>query len=111
MDAKIGVATFQEKELKNTKLRSDMYQKFIKVAPEGTPLYQKMIDINGPNVFKTNDEGEIGITKASYMKWRDGISTTSTFGLRVIVSKLETNLNRYYSSDRIAPLNSSIKYS
>eukprot|EP00049_Salpingoeca_infusionum_P023043 m.10079 g.10079 ORF g.10079 m.10079 type:complete len:378 (-) comp5525_c0_seq1:322-1455(-) len=67
MDVKMGVRTFQEQEVSKTKLRPDLLQKMIKLDPSEP----------------TEEEKEHGITKARYMMFREGLSSTCTLGFRV----------------------------
>eukprot|EP01147_Barroeca_monosierra_P000282 gene282-3654_t len=67
MDVKMGVRTFQEGEINKTKRRMDLLQKMIKLDP------------NGPS----EEEMQLGITKARYMIFRERLSSTNTLGLRI----------------------------
>ncbi|XP_045081413.1 inositol-trisphosphate 3-kinase B-like [Coregonus clupeaformis] len=72
MDCKMGVRTYQEEELtkSHTKptLRTDMYQKMVKVDP------------TAPTV---EEHEQRGVTKWRYLQWRDNTSSTSTLGFRI----------------------------
>uniref|UniRef100_A0A3B5KTU5 Kinase n=1 Tax=Xiphophorus couchianus TaxID=32473 RepID=A0A3B5KTU5_9TELE len=72
MDCKMGVRTFQEEELikAQTKpnLRSDMYQKMVKVDPSAPTA---------------EEHEQKGVTKWRYLQWRDTTSSTSTLGFRI----------------------------
>uniref|UniRef100_A0A4W5NJB0 Kinase n=1 Tax=Hucho hucho TaxID=62062 RepID=A0A4W5NJB0_9TELE len=72
MDCKMGVRTYQEEELtkSHTKptLRTDMYQKMVKVDP------------TAPTV---EEHEQRGMTKWRYLQWRDNTSSTSTLGFRI----------------------------
>ncbi|XP_064811179.1 inositol-trisphosphate 3-kinase B-like [Oncorhynchus masou masou] len=72
MDCKMGVRTYQEEELTkaHTKptLRTDMYQKMVKVDP------------TAPTV---EEHEQRGVTKWRYLQWRDNTSSTATLGFRI----------------------------
>ncbi|XP_078025514.1 inositol-trisphosphate 3-kinase B [Epinephelus lanceolatus] len=72
MDCKMGVRTYQEDELikarTNATLRSDMYQKMVKVDPSAP---------------SAEEHAQRGVTKFRYLQWRDTTSSTSTLGLRI----------------------------
>uniref|UniRef100_A0A4W5L6K0 Kinase n=1 Tax=Hucho hucho TaxID=62062 RepID=A0A4W5L6K0_9TELE len=72
MDCKMGVRTYQEEELTkaHTKptLRTDMYQKMVKVDP------------TAPTV---EEHKQRGVTKWRYLQWRDNTSSTATLGFRI----------------------------
>ncbi|TRY90135.1 hypothetical protein DNTS_031620 [Danionella cerebrum] len=72
MDCKMGVRTYQEAEIlkarKNPKIRTDMYQKMVKVDPAA------------PNA---EEHAQTGITKLRYLQWRDDSSSTSSLGFRI----------------------------
>ncbi|KAK9518190.1 hypothetical protein VZT92_023502 [Zoarces viviparus] len=72
MDCKMGVRTYQEEELikarTNATLRSDMYQKMMKIDPSA-PSEEE------------HEQG--GVTKCRYLQWRDTTSSTSTLGFRI----------------------------
>ncbi|XP_073778605.1 inositol-trisphosphate 3-kinase B isoform X3 [Danio rerio] len=72
MDCKMGVRTYQEAEIIkariNPSVRTDMYQKMVKVDPAAP----------------TDEEHEQkGITKLRYLQWRDNSSSTSSLGFRI----------------------------
>ncbi|XP_066506030.1 inositol-trisphosphate 3-kinase B isoform X2 [Hoplias malabaricus] len=72
MDCKMGIRTYQEEEIFKARtkanLRTDMYQKMVKVDPTAP----------------TEEEHERkGVTKLRYMQWRDNTSSTSTLGFRL----------------------------
>ncbi|KAI4893706.1 hypothetical protein NFI96_012161 [Prochilodus magdalenae] len=72
MDCKMGIRTYLEEEIVKARtkasLRTDMYQKMMKVDP----------------TVPTEEEHERkGVTKLRYMQWRDCTSSTSTLGFRV----------------------------
>ncbi|XP_015234891.1 PREDICTED: inositol-trisphosphate 3-kinase A-like [Cyprinodon variegatus] len=72
MDCKMGVRTFQEEELIKARtkpnMRSDMYQKMIKVDPSAPTA---------------EEHAQKGVTKWRYLQWRDTTSSTSTLGFRI----------------------------
>ncbi|XP_044220535.1 inositol-trisphosphate 3-kinase B-like [Thunnus albacares] len=72
MDCKMGVRTYQEEELTKARtkatLRSDMYQKMIKVDPSAP---------------SAEEHAQKGVTKWRYLQWRDTTSSTSTLGFRI----------------------------
>ncbi|KAK5896944.1 hypothetical protein CesoFtcFv8_010054 [Champsocephalus esox] len=72
MDCKMGVRTYQEEEVVKTQtkatLRSDMYQKMVKVDP------------SAPSV---EEHEQKAVTKSRYLQWRDTTSSTSTLGFRI----------------------------
>ncbi|XP_024139551.1 inositol-trisphosphate 3-kinase A [Oryzias melastigma] len=72
MDCKMGVRTYQEEELvkASTKpnLRSDMYQKMVKVDPLAP---------------SEEEHKRRGVTKWRYLQWRDTTTSTSTLGFRI----------------------------
>ncbi|RVE67356.1 hypothetical protein OJAV_G00102210 [Oryzias javanicus] len=72
MDCKMGVRTYQEEELvkASTKpnLRSDMYQKMVKVDPLAP---------------SEEEHKRKGVTKWRYLQWRDTTTSTSTLGFRI----------------------------
>ncbi|KAL7863114.1 hypothetical protein SRHO_G00120980 [Serrasalmus rhombeus] len=72
MDCKMGIRTYQEEEIVKARtkasLRTDMYQKMVKVDPTAP----------------TEEEHEQkGVTKLRYMQWRDSTSSTAALGFRV----------------------------
>uniref|UniRef100_A0A3Q2WSR2 Kinase n=1 Tax=Haplochromis burtoni TaxID=8153 RepID=A0A3Q2WSR2_HAPBU len=72
MDCKMGVRTYQEDELVKARvkapLRSDMYQKMVKMDPSAP---------------SAEEHAQKGVTKWRYLQWRDSISSTSTLGFRI----------------------------
>ena len=63
MDIKMGMRTFLESEINNSKLRADLYQKMVKIDPKEP----------------TEAENAAGaITKLRYMQFRERESTTFT---------------------------------
>ena len=84
MDIKMGTRTFLESEVNNPKLRSDLYEKMIK------------LDINEPS----EEEHKIqAITKLHYMEFREKQSSSSDLGFRVeaikhIGKRLENNFKK-----------------
>ncbi|XP_013793362.2 inositol-trisphosphate 3-kinase homolog, partial [Limulus polyphemus] len=68
MDIKMGTRTFLESEVQNSKARSDLYQKMVKIDP------------NAP----TPEERESGtVTKLRYMQFRENLSSSSILGFRI----------------------------
>jgi 1D-myo-inositol-triphosphate 3-kinase len=81
MDIKMGTRTFKESEVKNQKLRTDLYDKMVNLDPS-EPTEQENIDK--------------GITKLRYMTFRERESSSQTLGFRVEAMKIwgaETNKN------------------
>ncbi|XP_040903631.1 inositol-trisphosphate 3-kinase B [Toxotes jaculatrix] len=72
MDCKMGVRTYQEEELVKARtkatLRSDMYQKMVKIDPSAP---------------SAEEHAQKGVTKLRYLQWRDTTSSTSTLGFRI----------------------------
>ncbi|KAF1384841.1 hypothetical protein PFLUV_G00124370 [Perca fluviatilis] len=70
MDCKMGVRTYQEEELITAKstLRSDMYQKMMKIDP---------------TALSAEEHAQKGVTKCRYLQWRDTTSSTSMLGFRI----------------------------
>ncbi|XP_069550556.1 inositol-trisphosphate 3-kinase A isoform X1 [Brachyistius frenatus] len=72
MDCKMGVRTYQEEELikarTKSSLRSDMYQKMVKIDP---------------STLSAEEHAQKGVTKWRYLQWRDTTSSTSTMGFRI----------------------------
>ncbi|XP_042349829.1 inositol-trisphosphate 3-kinase B-like [Plectropomus leopardus] len=72
MDCKMGVRTYQEEELIKARfkatLRSDMYQKMVKIDPSAP---------------SAEEHAQKGVTKWRYLQWKDTTSSTSTLGLRI----------------------------
>uniref|UniRef100_A0A3B5A7I7 Kinase n=1 Tax=Stegastes partitus TaxID=144197 RepID=A0A3B5A7I7_9TELE len=72
MDCKMGVRTYQEEELIKSRtkatLRSDMYQKMVKIDPSAP---------------SAEEHAQNGVTKWRYLQWRDTTSSTSTLGFRI----------------------------
>uniref|UniRef100_A0A665XEZ7 Kinase n=1 Tax=Echeneis naucrates TaxID=173247 RepID=A0A665XEZ7_ECHNA len=72
MDCKMGIRTYQEEELVKARtkatLRSDMYQKMLKIEPMA---------------LSAEEHAQRGVTKLRYLQWRDANSSTSTLGFRI----------------------------
>ncbi|XP_071783215.2 inositol-trisphosphate 3-kinase A [Centroberyx gerrardi] len=72
MDCKMGVRTYQEEEMVKARtkpsLRSDMYQKMLKVDPAAP---------------SAEEHAQKGVTKWRYLQWKDTTSSTSTLGFRI----------------------------
>ncbi|XP_010737481.3 inositol-trisphosphate 3-kinase B-like [Larimichthys crocea] len=72
MDCKMGVRTYQEEELTKARvkevLRSDMYQKMVKIDPSAP---------------SAEEHAQKAVTKWRYLQWRDTTSSTSTLGFRI----------------------------
>ena len=68
----VPLRTYQEEELtkSHTKptLRTDMYQKMVKVDP---------------TALTVEEHEQRGVTKWRYLQWRDNTSSTSTLGFRI----------------------------
>lgn len=64
--------TYQEEELvkarTNATLRSDMYQKMVKIDPSAPSAEE-------------HEQG--GVTKSRYLQWKDTTSSTATLGFRI----------------------------
>ena len=68
MDIKMGTRTFLEKEVSSPSIRSDLYEKMVK------------IDANAPS----EEENEAkSVTKLRYMTFRESLSSTSQLGFRI----------------------------
>jgi len=67
MDIKVGIRTFCESEVSNTKLRTDLVEKMLKLAPDEVSEAQRTD----------------GVTKLQYMQFRERLSSTSSFGWRI----------------------------
>ncbi|RXM90985.1 Inositol-trisphosphate 3-kinase B [Acipenser ruthenus] len=72
MDCKMGVRTYLEDELTKARLkpslRSDLYQKMLKVDPAAP---------------SAEEHAQGGVTKPRYMQWRETMSSTATLGFRI----------------------------
>uniref|UniRef100_A0A672MLX5 Kinase n=1 Tax=Sinocyclocheilus grahami TaxID=75366 RepID=A0A672MLX5_SINGR len=72
MDCKMGVRTYQEEEISkarsNAIVRSDMYQKMVKIDPAAPTA---------------EEHAQRGVTKLRYLQWRDDSSSTSSLGFRI----------------------------
>uniref|UniRef100_A0A3Q3SX28 Kinase n=1 Tax=Mastacembelus armatus TaxID=205130 RepID=A0A3Q3SX28_9TELE len=72
MDCKMGVRTYQVEELTKAQtkatLRSDMYQKMVKIDPSAP---------------SEEEHAKKGVTKWRYLQWRDTNSSTATLGFRI----------------------------
>lgn len=68
MDIKMGTRTFLESEVENTKARHDLYEKMVKIDPTA-PSEQEHLDK--------------AVTKLTYMKFREQLSSSSNLGFRV----------------------------
>lgn len=73
MDIKMGTRTFKEFEVKNQKLREDLYEKMVKQDPS-EPTEQENIDK--------------AVTKLRYMTFRERESSSQTLGFRVEAMKI-----------------------
>ena len=68
MDIKMGRRTFLEKEVSSPSIRSDLYERMIKIDPSAT----------------NKEENETrSITKLRYMTFRESLSSTSQLGFRI----------------------------
>lgn len=73
MDIKMGTRTFLESEVSNTKARTDLYEKMIKV------------DASAP----TGEEHQNrAVTKLRYMDFRDNMSSSRSLGFRIEALKM-----------------------
>jgi len=68
MDIKMGTRTFLESEVQNNKARTDLYEKMIKIDP------------NAPTKLEHENRA---VTKLTYMKFRENLSSSSNLGFRV----------------------------
>ncbi|XP_067104071.1 inositol-trisphosphate 3-kinase A [Osmerus mordax] len=72
MDCKMGVRTYQIEEMHKARtkptLRTDMYQKIVKVDP---------------TALSAEEHEQQGVTKWHYLQWRDTTSSSSTLGFRI----------------------------
>ncbi|XP_074505740.1 inositol-trisphosphate 3-kinase A [Sebastes fasciatus] len=72
MDCKMGVRTYQEEEAIKARtkasLRSDMYQKMVKIDPSAP---------------SAEEHAQKAVTKWRYLQWRDTTSSTSVLGIRI----------------------------
>lgn len=68
MDIKMGRRTFLESEVTNTKLRKDLYEKMVNVAP------------NEPTI---KEHEQKAVTKLRYMMFREQVSSSSSKGFRI----------------------------
>lgn len=67
MDIKMGVRTFAESEVASKKLRADLVEKMLKLAPAEV----------------SDAERAAGVTKLRYMQFREHLSSTHDFGWRI----------------------------
>lgn len=72
IDIKMGVRTFLESEVENTKARSDLYQKMIVIDPDA-PTEEEHL--------------RKAVTKLRYMQFRERQSSSSHFGFRIEAMK------------------------
>eukprot|EP00039_Didymoeca_costata_P019122 m.336338 g.336338 ORF g.336338 m.336338 type:complete len:396 (-) comp17819_c0_seq1:100-1287(-) len=72
MDVKMGIRTFLESEVSNSKRRMDLLAKMNKLDPDEA----------------TSEEKEHGITKLRYMTYREKISSSRSLGFRIEGIKL-----------------------
>lgn len=75
MDIKIGIRTFLENDSdeKETKPRSDLYERLIEIAPDEP----------------TDEEHRLkAITKRRYMSWREKSTCSATLGFRIEAIKV-----------------------
>lgn len=73
MDIKMGTRTFLESEVSNTKARTDLYEKMIKV------------DASAPT---TEEHQARAVTKLRYMDFRDNMSSSRSLGFRIEALKM-----------------------
>ena len=76
MDIKMGTRTFLESEVQNTKARHDLYDKMVKIDPSA-PTEQ--------------EHSEKAVTKLTYMKFREELSSSSNLGFRIEGFKVRHN--------------------
>lgn len=68
MDIKMGTRTFLEKEVSSPTVRSDLYDKMVKIDPNAA----------------TKEEHEVkSVTKLRYMTFRESLSSSSQLGFRI----------------------------
>lgn len=68
MDIKMGSRTFLECEVQNSKARNDLYEKMVKIDP------------NAPTKLEHENKA---VTKLTYMKFRETLSSSSNLGFRI----------------------------
>ena len=76
MDIKMGTRTFLESEVKNTMARHDLYDKMVKIDP------------NAPT---EEEHQQKAVTKLTYMKFREELSSSSNLGFRIEGFKVRQN--------------------
>ncbi|GFO26746.1 kinase [Plakobranchus ocellatus] len=92
MDIKMGTRTFLEGEVKNPTLRTDLYEKMIKLDPEAP----------------TDEERDQGaITKLRYMQFRERESSTASQGFRIEAIRMtgeppNTNLKKVKTKEEVS---------
>ncbi|XP_035524736.1 inositol-trisphosphate 3-kinase A [Morone saxatilis] len=72
MDCKMGVRTYQEDELTKARVK----------APLRSDMYQKMMKID-PSALSAEEHEQKAVTKWRYLQWRDTTSSTSKLGFRI----------------------------
>uniref|UniRef100_A0A8P4KJU1 Kinase n=1 Tax=Dicentrarchus labrax TaxID=13489 RepID=A0A8P4KJU1_DICLA len=93
MDCKMGVRTYQEDELTKARVK----------APLRSDMYQKMMKID-PSALSAEEHTQKAVTKWRYLQWRDTTSSTSTLGFRI-----EGIMKAYHS--RLLALSDALKSS
>ncbi|XP_026186752.1 inositol-trisphosphate 3-kinase A-like [Mastacembelus armatus] len=89
MDCKMGVRTYQVEELTKAQtkatLRSDMYQKMVKIDPSAP---------------SEEEHAKKGVTKWRYLQWRDTNSSTATLGFRIEGIMMDGSVQRDFRQIR-----------
>lgn len=91
MDIKLGTRTFQESEVKNETLRTDLYNKMV------------LIDPNAPNSEERKCKA---LTKLRYMQFREQQSSSAQLGFRIEAVRMSgespnSNLQKVRNTDQV----------